>query len=80
MRKTVEIQDDLKEQIDRLRIERGESMKKIVNDALRRGLLETGEWPQAERERQNKVRHPAGSTSSARNPPIGELPRLSAPP
>ncbi len=54
MRKTVEIQDDLKEQIDRLRIERGESMKKIVNDALRRGLLEMGEWPQAEHERRNK--------------------------
>jgi Arc/MetJ family transcription regulator len=38
MRKTIEIDDDLKALIDKLRTERGDSMKKIVNDALRRGL------------------------------------------
>jgi len=50
MRKTVEIDDELKVQIDRLREERGESMKQIVNQALRRGLRVIEE----QKRRQNK--------------------------
>jgi hypothetical protein len=37
-RKTVAIDDDLRIEIDRLRNERGVSMKVVVNEALRRGL------------------------------------------
>ena len=54
MRKTVDIEDDLKDLIDKLRKECGESMKTIVNDALRRGLLKMQEHPQAQHERQNR--------------------------
>jgi hypothetical protein len=38
MRKTIDIDDDLKALIDKLRKEHNTSMKVIVNDALRRGL------------------------------------------
>jgi hypothetical protein len=38
IRKTVEINDDLKAAIDALRKERGQSMKAVVNELLRLGL------------------------------------------
>ncbi|MEA2980266.1 MAG: hypothetical protein QOF09_2089 [Alphaproteobacteria bacterium] len=38
MRKTIDVDDDLKALIDKLRKERSMSMKVIVNEALRRGL------------------------------------------
>jgi hypothetical protein len=40
VRWTVDIDDDLKAEIDRLRKERGVSMKVIVNEAMRLGLDE----------------------------------------
>lgn len=40
MRTTLTIDDDLAVQLDRLRREREQSFKEIVNDALRRGLRE----------------------------------------
>jgi hypothetical protein len=40
MRTTLTIDDDIATQIERLRRERAQSLKDIVNDALRRGLQE----------------------------------------
>ncbi len=47
VRKTVDIDDDLRAKIDQLRKEHGLSTKQIVNDAMRLGLREI-----AEKERQ----------------------------
>jgi len=43
VRKTVEIDDDLKAAIDMLRRERGQSMKVIVNELLRLGFSDLEE-------------------------------------
>lgn len=40
MRTTLTIDDDVAVQIERLRRERAQSLKDVVNDALRRGLQE----------------------------------------
>jgi hypothetical protein len=40
MRTTLTIDDDVATQIERLRRERAQSLKDIINDALRRGLQE----------------------------------------
>lgn len=40
MRTTLTIEDDVAAQLERLRREREQSLKDIVNDALRRGLRE----------------------------------------
>ena len=47
MRKTVNIDDDLKAEIDRLRGKRGVSMKEVLNDALRCGLREIEAHPRS---------------------------------
>jgi predicted transcriptional regulator len=43
MRKTMDVDDDLKARIDKLRKERSMSMKVIVNEVLRLGLREVEE-------------------------------------
>ncbi|MGH7092317.1 MAG: CopG family transcriptional regulator [Stellaceae bacterium] len=43
MRTTLTIDDDVAAQLDRLRRDRDESLKRIVNEALRRGLQELNE-------------------------------------
>jgi metal-responsive CopG/Arc/MetJ family transcriptional regulator len=52
VRKTVDIDDDLKAEIDKLRNERGLSMKEIINEAMRLGLREI----EKEREEAKRLR------------------------
>lgn len=51
MRTTLTIDDDNTAAIERLRAERGDSLKELVNEALRRGLRELEEPPKHPRGR-----------------------------
>jgi hypothetical protein len=45
MRTTLTIDDDVAAELERLRREKDLSLKEVVNDALRKGLRETGRPP-----------------------------------
>jgi hypothetical protein len=46
MRTTLTLDDDVAAVLERLRKAREQSLKDLVNEALRRGLKEMGAWPQ----------------------------------
>ena len=54
--------------------------KELWKKAGQKKAGKTAAKKKAARGRRNNAPHPAGSTSSARRPPIGAVPRLSAPP
>jgi len=47
MRTTLTLDDDVAVQVERLRRERGSSLKEVVNEALRRGLSDVISKPEA---------------------------------
>lgn len=59
MRTTLTIEDDVAIRLEKLRDERGDSFKAVVNDALRRGLDALDE-PSAERPLYRTTPHSAG--------------------
>lgn len=59
MRTTLTIEDDVAVRLERLKAERGDSFKSVVNDALRRGLDALDE-PTPERQRYRIKPHSAG--------------------